>query len=459
MAVDKDGASGAAEITGGTAAAAETTLTDEQKKKIAELQAAELVATTEQKSLAAQKNVIDAQKELQTAELALLTARLPASTVTAPTGEVTSEAGGYMAELIAFQAMQRCAAETAERINDKLPGDARLLVVDTLAVAQGDFPRLLVQSQFDQYKKSFQEQQDKIEEQLQQEPPAAESEPEGKFVPEFAPALGAAFTALSVAPQVLGAAASLLSYFKTDYTIKSKTVTLADSALRAAVAGKIDKGQTRVLDFYLAGDSRLIKQYMALLEGRFKLELAKTTYSEQVVNRLAGTIEEIKEQLKKLQDSKKEEERTAADQAKITGLEKEIPRISAQKGDAEQIVARCTALISKFDEFVTLVTAKSGDEQPLLLQAAVRDHILAVGTTHLLYLKVESKGGESITKKSIWTRGGETAFLGGVAASYILVDVTGAVLSADTISAASELHRKVGGGPDSPVKRIEIPLS
>lgn len=440
-----------------TSETAEVTLTEEQRNEIARLKAEEQLANTQQKTIEAKKGVVDAQQLLAASELDLLTAKLPDSTVTTPTGDVSVDEAGYMAELIAYQAMQRCATETANRINTKLANDAEILIVDKFDFAPGDYPRLLIQSQFELYEKSFQGQLDRIN----ALPAADAKDAEGKLIPELAlaPVIGAAFTALSVAPQVLGAAAGVLSYFKTDYASKKRDVTLEDSAFKAAVAGKINDINVRILDFHLVTDSRILIQYVSLLEQRFTLENSKIVLSDKVVIGHSGKIEEFNAQLAKLKEAKKPEERTEDEKKQLENLEGAIARATSAKGDAEQVAAETDLLLKKFDDFITLVTTKTGDDQPLLLQAAMRDHILEVGTTHLLYVKIESKGGEAMTKKTLWTKGGDTAFLGGVAASYILVDVTGAVVSADTISAASELHRKIGGGQDSPVKNIEIPLT
>jgi hypothetical protein len=428
----------------------------DQQAQINALKLEKQLAELNKETLAAKKAAVDAQKELAASELALKTAGLPKAEVALPTGAVTSESASYMAELIAYGAMQRTAEAIAARINalpdSKLSPAGKILIVNNMAVAEGEYPRLLVEAQFNSFEKQLGALLRRMSAHL----------PEGVSIAEFAgPAAGepgmtfeaalapAAIAALGIAPQLLGAAAAVLGYFRTDYDVKNKDVALADSALKAAVAGKISKGDVHISNFSLVAKSRLLDRYVSLLEKRYALGAGRTVLEESVLTALEAQIEAIDAQLAALKEE--------ADGRKRKELETKKAALLQQKAEVERITADAQVLITHFDAFADSLAASAGGQPSLIALATLSDRLLEEGITHLLFLKVESKGGEGITKKTLWTKGGERAFLGGIAASYVLAKVDGEIVSADTITAASELHRRIGSGGPAKVLDIEMP--
>ena len=108
-------------------------------------QSEEGTPTAEQKALQEAKALQDAknallisQKTGVTLEREIATAGVPDSKATALEGDTNLEDAGYLAELVAYQAMRRAAGEAGAEIGKRLKGrnakveETHILLVDTL---------------------------------------------------------------------------------------------------------------------------------------------------------------------------------------------------------------------------------------------------------------------------------------------------------------------------------------
>ena len=197
----------------------EVQLTEERQAEILKLEEQKLLAEKQSETLTAQKNLLDAQKDLQQAQLegsqwSRFASALPDASVTKPSGEIsTDEKFGYLAELVAFQSMRRAAKGIGERIKNLagMPEKTKILVVNSLDFATGDFPRLQLKSMFDFYERLLSEQFEVNRSLLEADVEAVETVPtppgmveeEWAGVVPIAGALPVALSLLSATPKLI----------------------------------------------------------------------------------------------------------------------------------------------------------------------------------------------------------------------------------------------------------------
>ena len=84
------------------------------------------------------------------------------------------------------------------------------------------------------------------------------------------------------------------------------------------------------------------------------------------------------------------------------------------------------AAIVRFDQLATTLTTATPPAPAPLLAAALREGVHAdeaKAFTHVLFVGVESAGGETITKRSFWPWRNSARFVGGMQLSYLMLDV------------------------------------
>lgn len=109
-------------------------------------------------------------------------------------------------------------------------------------------------------------------------------------------------------------------------------------------------------------------------------------------------------------------------------------------------------LLEQFAGFVKSITQKAEGETfprfvPAVLCIYIQDQAEGIQVSHLLYLQVLSSGGEAITKRSFlakWRGLGNTRFIDGASADFVLVALDGQILAADTCLGLGHLDYGLG---------------
>jgi hypothetical protein len=456
--------------------------TPEERLKILEEEAAvqqkgkELVEL--QKATAdAQRAAAEAEKAATEAQKAAVEAMFPKGEAKPLAGEITTDADkfGYVAELVAYQAMKEGAVAVGETINQLplSPKPVKILIVGERNFAQGDLPLLQLDKQFellgDMLDAQIQQNKDLLSEagaELAEAPSVAEREelpPVGlpESVLEVLPA--AAITpALMAIPAVVSSVADIVGYFQVDYNIKGQDFELGSDALAAVVAGQIDNHEVHILNFHRVHESDMVKRFTRLIKRRQELEGMKELLRSQVVEPVTSEISAAAGRLSKLEDElKKLHGKTEEEQAQqLKGVVEETKKLLAAKnallGRANAAVTESEGLGKAFGAFVNAVTSASDEgKPPLFVEAALRDHIRQQGITHLLHLSILSSGGEAITKKRLWSSG-ETAYIGGSAISYVLATSGGHIEAADTRVALAQLDYRLSAPSTTAFRMVEF---
>lgn len=389
-----------------------------------------------EQELIQRKRLAELQRDIAQLDQERRAADTPAAASTALAGETAmGETAGRAAELVAYQAMRRCADEVAGAINtaQRLPADSRILLVDDLSAVAGDYQLIQLDLQLDLFAQAFGEMKLTFDQAV----------PQG-------PAAFSVTATLAGASAVAGLMADVAAYFRSDYTVQGRDVTLSDEALAAFVAGRITRCPVRLAEVGLAAGGDLLAKLRERYEARFRLE--------RTSERLAGLLAELeaaaaKGQAQLAQLRAELVPLAPADEAGRQAREGRIKRLEetlgAQAGDAERIRgarAEWAALSKAFDAFLE-ATLKPGDgeQRPPLLAALLREQVRRHGITHLLALKVVSGGADVITRKGLfWS--GRVAYLGGCAVAYTLTDTEGLVVASDTRSAIVRLDYRLGSG-------------
>jgi hypothetical protein len=98
---------------------------------------------------------------------------------------------------------------------------------------------------------------------------------------------------------------------------------------------------------------------------------------------------------------------------------------NAAVAKARGVVAK--AAIDRFDAFATAVTTvpDGGTLSPLAI-AATREHLHSGdGGLDVLFVELDSAGGETITHQSLWHQSNHVVVMGAVAVSWMLLDLPG----------------------------------
>ena len=364
---------------------------------------------------------------------------------------------GYMATIVAYRAMLRQADLIADSINDLNLSDARIMLVNTPEFAAGDIALRQVSTQFEAWQAEL-ERLNKLVTGLTR----AKADDERLAAPAFLVAalpMVAGAIASGVSPAALlpllagtiGATADLIGYFKTDYALSGRDVSVGDTALRARVAGKIRGVPVYMQDFYRVEDAPVVSTFNAIVSLRAALGQNLDLLKSQVISplelqigALTADIEQLQAQIKKLKlpAEQKEKERL---EGLLAAATKGLTTAVNQRRPLDLLYARGTGAITAWDVVSKDLTAvPAGGQLSLLTQAALRDTLNVMKITHLLYVTVASAGGEIITGKNWFLGAPQVGYLGGGAVTYMLAEVGGAICAADTLAGTAYLKVKLG---------------
>lgn len=289
-----------------------------------------------------------------------------------------------------------------------------MLVVDQIDLAASDWSHALVHSQLDPLADAATRVKVALD--------ATGSTPSGASTRSVV-TLGAAATAVSA---LVGSAADVAGYFRSNYTVAKVDITGTSTPLVAAVASELIKLQVtcyvdglalfRQQSSTMAAFGRLLDLRWSLLDARLRASQAAQQRAKDEVTKAQTTVDAAKDQPAELRAAKAGLSRTQDHAALVQG-----------------VIDAAAKLEEVIDTFATTVTTVVGDAVvPPLGQAALRD--LAHDPrdrVHVLALSLDEVGVDAITRRQLF-RGPTTTYVGATHVSGLLLAPGGSVAMATT---------------------------
>jgi hypothetical protein len=446
---------GSTPVPAGAAATAAPAVELDEEAKALQLEATKAVS---RKSIAeAEKGVVEAQRDA-------FSAALPSVDTKALEGGITlGDKVGMVSDRIAHQLVSDAAGRVAEALGKALDANSRVLLVDDRDLVSSDWAYEFAKLQLEAYVDAL----GQAKEIVTKATPTPDGKPTAVSAEQLEAlaasvrsaqsqlALGAPLVApgLTVAKSLIGAAADVASFFRSDFSIKARDVAVGATPLAAAICERLSEQAAIEVDrlLRLDGKTGILAQFRGALDARMKLKRLSAILKARVVDPSTRELEALRAELTSKSTAKNAEK--DADRRKELGeeeleLRRKIASAETNAGPAAGAVASADALVSGFDGLAEKLTGSpEGGGLPPLGVAAIRErlHVGEKPYTHVLFAGVESTGGESIARKSIWPWWNTLTFLGGAQLSYLLVDVR-----ENTVKAA---------GTESLLARMKLNLS
>ena len=353
------------------------------------------------------------EKDIAEANAAKLKALIPSGETKPLEGAITrDEKSGFISDLAAYDIMTKITEQIAQHIKRELVNkpNLKILIVDSLDYCRVDVLLIQVRKQIKLYLEKMQS----LSLELTKELKKREGQTKEKGHMEMAALpLTPALAALYAAPSILSLLADTAGYFRSNYDVKGREITQSETALKASLINRIKQNE---IEIHLTNFHRIKDKDSDILED------------------LSSCIQERLELLLNL--------------SKLDGI---TPNDKVDGNNVDNKVlhaelhAEVETLVKEFDEFnKALITVIEGQSISLLANVAVRDYAIKKGFTHLLYAAIVFSGGESITKRSIWSSG-DTRFLGGSVVAFMLSDAdTGEIICANTVIDMNSVNFNLG---------------
>ena len=380
---------------------------------------------------------------------------------------------GYVAELIGFHALKRVSADISRSLAGVigLGSDVRIMIVDQLDYASGDVPLIELTSHLSVFEVRCRKQITANRELAELVTAGGEREEEEKTgtlkagLTRFAPLAAAPFvlpappsqTALPEETGVVGTAASAAPVLTGEHRAANEVCLFKTSSLVAAVAGSLrsEKRNIYVYNFYALDttgpQSKLMNMYAGMLDCSSRLAQSR--------NRLLYFISKKNDELKNLRVRlKKSEEQIAGPPGEGPGpedLRAAAEEVQLWLERANPAILASDAIHTELGTFVRNITTETMVGGSKLAQAVYREKIRDLGITHILFLRVISSGGESITRRGI-LGSGNTRHFGGAVVSYLLSRVQGDVLVSDTLPMLFTMEFDPTGEKNSPLRLVRF---
>jgi hypothetical protein len=392
-----------------------------------------------------------------------------------PGGKTEFDANaGYVTELVGYHALKRVSTDITRNLSNTVGqgNDVRIMIVDRLDYATGDIPYIEVTSQLSVFEVRCRKQVATNKEltdlaMLNEVLADDEKIPAVKTgatrlaplaaSPVFLPAITTAVAALPAMSGIIGTAADIAGYFRSDYFDKRREISLKTEGLIASVAGSLrsEKRYVYIYNFYsmdtTGPQSKLMNMYAGVLDCSSRLAQSRNRLL-YVISKKTGLLAELKLSLKKIGEGT----HTPEKEQEIAGINEEMRRETTWLDRANMEVLASDAVHTELGIFVKNVTMADGTQpSSKLAQAVFREKVHELGITHLLYLGVLSSGGESVTRK--WFFGtGTTSYMGGAVVSYVLSRVEGEVLASDILPVLYSFGFDPAGPRHSPLKQVRF---
>jgi hypothetical protein len=424
------------------------------------------------------------------------------------TGAVTmaaAEGALMLGETAAYNSLKTAADEIARWINSSagLPSDSKVLMAEGDPLADSTDYALLTDhlAMLEADVANQQHVNAALLNPEQQETPASlEGKGPGVFAQslELGALIGGAKAAVSMGTAVIQAAPALLSavntvmgYFRADYDIASTRTSATSEALRYMVADQIgDKVSVYFYTGAIVKESAVLrragalyvlahKTLMAEREAIVRRIIAPTTVQvERAEKRVVQAKDGLKEvearwhaqdalRIKALsegkdpkpfaEDMEKQVERRDILNIELTGAQATLDTEQAKLKPALAAVEAIDTLIKQIGDFLKAIRDE-GSHAPQLKAAMRHEWIQTTGIDYVLQVSVVSAGHETITEKGPIYKIAQMQMLylvGSSVVSYLLTDLSGKKIKADTLARASTLRFALNSGLVTDIKGLK----
>jgi hypothetical protein len=220
---------------------------------------------------------------------------------------------------------------------------------------------------------------------------------------------------LKAAPAILGAAADIAAFFKTNYTISSRKISINEIALKAAVGHNIIKPKNEGVglneeltilfpELCISAQGKLYRKFAELnshVAELIKIRFEIFSTPENDIKQQPGSTNSIKQEI--------------------------IKQIDAEIG---------AAII-----LVSTLTTKADDSLSPLESVATVDFAMLHKAAKILHLAIVSQEGEFVISESTFFQG-RISYLGGAVVSYFLMNDKGACLCSGTVQKTDKANYK-----------------
>jgi len=423
----------------------------------------------EAKRLMLEQIKAEARRKIAEEKKATLTAQLPSLDAKPLEGKVDVGSNvGLVAQLVAHLVLHEAANKITEKLKYKLSTSEShlrpsVLIVENRNLIATDWPYIKIHNQLCMMETALNNIKNMLEKKVDKKP---EEKPDEKLNDSVYLKKGATFDFLPGLPIAIGAAASIIGMFRSDYSITGKDVKIGTTPLVAAVAHALIKENVPVsIDGFNINRSQLIEYFFKVRELRLQVEhlcLCLKMEKVQLADRILGDLRaELKEAMTAYYkhifeipgSSREKENNNKENNNTVQNLKDKIEKCEKNTAPHRALIAAVESLITVFDGFAVAITsATTPDAYPPIVAAAIRERLhpnqLQVNAktevnaniemdtnthTHVLFVDVEGSGGETITKKSYLHTIGGAGFLGRAQISYLLLDVkSNAIVAANT---------------------------
>jgi hypothetical protein len=382
---------------------------------------------------------------------------LPDPTTKPLEGKVEAEKSGYASELVAYRVIDNLALVIANRVETALKDDksAKILLVDDLNYTAGGLALAEIKAQADGIESAFNEREREHRELLEPAEAPARALP-SLTMHLIAPAgvVGIATTAASFLPQIpkaVGAVADLLAYFRSDYKVSGREMSVSKQALLCSTAGSLSgRGLAAFIPgFYKAGNSPLLETLTGLARQAARLKIERDYLAEELpeASKTTGEVAGGNGQGQPDNTQNDVTREKTPDRERLAQVAKAVRETDAALLAYEGFRTAWTTppetkTQGEENAAATPEAKPAHSEASKLTEALVQEQIDKLGITHLLWLSNFSGGGESTVRDRLW-RKDRVGFMGGAAVGYILACTEGStedgteggrILAADTLA-------------------------
>lgn len=377
-------------------------------------------------------------------------------------GAAITEGAGYPAQLIALSMIDNLVSSLVITLKDA--GAQRIMIVEDRALLDSDWlysAALALTARAEASLATADTLLDNLGAPATQAPPQGDDERDvpdsGDSTRSAASSLIGAVAPIAFAlPKILGAVADIRGLFRTRYTFTAATISASGTPLIAEVAGTLAKqlpGAELMVDGFggVPEDSAIIARWTAIdvsyqrvvqrtvslrsasAHGAAKiaaLEASRDAFHAAVVKAVAAGENPVElDRRVALLDAELDDER-----AKISSTDTALALVDA-------------ALVEATAAADQLVAGTDGDRPPLLA-AVAREELHKEGSpTHVLFVSLDSIGGDIATPESAMKNPQHLLYLGGAAFSFMIYNTTRRrVVAAGTRRLAKLAKLELGSG-------------
>lgn len=384
----------------------------------------EKTALEKEVEIAKQKQQLAEAKQAEAEALkAAAEAKLPSTQTTGLPGTVTvKEGAGYYAEILAYEAVEDSAKEIAKKLKSKI-SNGSLIILGQPDLAEEAALWNLLKIKLDAVTQALDNSIEKY--------PNGGQDYELETRESLLPALAAA-------PAILGAAADIAAFFKTNRTIAARKITINEQALISAVANKIQTEHESPIIILperdLTGEGELLTGIHELMKKRSELLAIKEVLNSRFGEAIKANVDALTRLKAKKTVLNKKIDKAIADDKDTTKLLEELQQLEVDmdnlgvyERNRTKVITDLDKEITAADELISAFTEKTADKLSPLESVAAFEQIKKVPNAKLLYLLTVSQGGEIETSQSTFSQG-RVSYIGGAVISYVLTENDGKYL-------------------------------